>query len=222
MKTNKIFLYFVLSVLLSLFASCSPKKMAVSQKTSLATAYIAKPVGQQNCPSSALGYSSVSKGAVYDSSNNWVQFETNVKGFFSTTIDPKEIGQISSDPSYGGGVSFEGAIKLDSSGQVVSGQSSLIFTAIDYYALMGIYPSVTARFASSTGANFEGQFTKNSNQGVLIIRDAYGTVRFDGQLDAQYFSGTITFENTSHILNGETPARGTLGQFRVARCGFLQ
>lgn len=202
-------------------ASCAQKKSGVSSRAS-STSSTVTASGSQCGTSTGVVYASSS------ASSSTTSFETDVKNFLSATINPNEVGTIDGSGSGATGVKFTAAIKLDSSGNVVSASSQLYFTIIDSYAAQGGYDSygnayqpITVKFDQNTGAQFSGQFNTQNNSGQLTIQDSYGTVTLTGTLDAQYFSGTISYQNTQHIL-GSTPAQGTLGQFRVARCGFLQ
>lgn len=197
----------------SLFA-CAPKRSGVTGRNNTANALTnnGNQYSVQNC--------GLSTGIVTGQNAN---FESDVKNFLSATINPDEVGQINAASS----VKFMGTVKTDSAGNVISG-SQLYFTITDSFAAQGgfdsygnVYKPITLTFDQNSGAQFSGQINKQTGLMSINVRDSYGTLQLTGIVDAQSFSGTISYQNTQHIL-GNSPAGGTLGQFRVARCGFLQ
>ena len=200
-------------------AACSPKKQGVRSsfnRSAVSTGVVSNTnLITNTCPQ---GVSPV--GTIFDQGNNiQVSFEDRVKGLLSVTVNPEEVGQISSLPSDSTGVRFKGAIKLDANGNVNLQQSSMLISVYDSYVLQ--YPeqfqAIEVSFAQATA----GQFNMQTGQGYVLFRDQYGEVRFDGIIDAQNLSGTVSYKNNSHI-NGSAPAQGQLGQFSVARCGIFK
>jgi hypothetical protein len=174
----------------------------------------------------ATGQSNI--GAIYDqngfSLTGGASFEDRVKAFLSATINPSEIGTISSSATDSTGVRFQGVISLATNGQVNLTSTKIEILVYDSYVLNSQYATngqkyepIPVRFTSAA----EGRFDPTTGAGFVVFRDSYGEVRFDGKYDAQYFSGTVSFKNTQAV-SGLTPQQGTLGQFYVARCGIIQ
>lgn len=159
-------------------------------------------------------------GTIFDSSySNTISFEERVKNFLSATTAPSDVGTISSAASdYSTGVRFQGMIKLDSSGRVVLGSSKISIKVYDsYVASQGLNPiAVTINTASA------GQFNLSTGVGYVTFKDAYGEIRFDGKIDAQYFSGTVSYTNSTTVVENASPSAGSLGQFAIATCGAVQ
>jgi hypothetical protein len=206
-------------VTLALFvmAGCNPKKNAV--KANVAT-ISGVTVGTQ-CTSTNQN-SNV--GTIYGQAMS-LNFEQQVKALLSATTNPSDIGSISPNQSDSTGVRFSGRVKLDAAGNVVATQSKVTITIYDSYILMDntIQPVILDLDPSAAGKNIQisGQFNTSSGDGFISIRDQYGEIRFQGRIDAERFSGTVTFANTQNVTGGQ-PASGTLGQFWIQRCSFLQ
>ena len=205
-------------------AACSPKKQGV-RSTYNRSAVSTGVVNNTNINTNSCGQGVSPVGTIYDQGNTQTSlytsgsFEERVKGLLSVTVNPEEVGQISSSATDTTGVRFQGAIKVDANGNVNLQQSSLLIKVYDSYVLQ--YPEqfqpIEVSFATATS----GQFNMQNGQGYILFRDQYGEVRFDGTMDAQYFSGTVSYKNYSHI-SGAAPAQGQLGQFYVARCGIFK
>lgn len=205
-------------------AACSPKKQGV-RSTLNRSAISVGIVNNSNINSNFCQQGVSPIGTIYDQGNTQTSlytsgsFEERVKGLLSVTVNPEEVGQISSAATDTTGVRFQGAIKVDANGNVNLQQSSMLIKVYDSYVLQ--YPeqfqAIEVAFATATA----GQFNMQNGQGYILFRDQYGEVRFDGTMDAQYFSGTVSYKNYSHI-SGSAPAQGQLGQFYVARCGIFK
>jgi len=167
-------------------------------------------------------------GTIYDQGQQQAtlyasgSFEDRVKAFLSATVNPTEVGQISSAPADSTGVRFQGTVKLDQNGMVISAQSKIIIKVYDSYMLQNSsYQAIPVQIDPANGGASEGQFNMQTGAGYIVFKDQYGEVRLDGKIDAQFFSGTMSFRNYSTVTGG-TPAQGQLGQFYVARCGIIQ
>ncbi|MFZ3229449.1 MAG: hypothetical protein WA160_04540 [Pseudobdellovibrio sp.] len=207
-------------------AACNPKKD--TSKAANVRANTFSPIGGLSNSVCANGTSSV--GAIYDSGTSSASgtFEDRVKALLSATVDPSEIGQISSSPTDATGVRFKGMLKLDQSGNVVAASSSMSIKVYDSYVVNSQLDAsgnkmseITIDFSASKGTAITGQFNVTTGDGSVSFSDKYGVVRFVGRLDAQNFSGTVSFQNNVNV-NGGAGASGTLGQFSVARCGIIQ
>lgn len=208
----------LLTLALFVMAGCNPKKNSV--KANVAT-ISGVTVGTQ-CTNTTQN-SNV--GTIYDQSMS-MNFEYQVKGLLSATTNPSEVGSISPNQSDSTGVRFSGRIKLDANGNVIGSQSKVTISVYDSYLLFNtsLQPIILDLDPNAAGKNVQitGQFSTSNGDGYISIRDQYGEIRFQGIIDAQRFSGTITYANTTTYNNSGTPASGTLGQFWIQRCSFFQ
>lgn len=147
-------------------------------------------------------------------------FEARVKALLSASVNPAEVGTISSAANDVTGVRFKGIIKLDAAGNVQAAASNITIEVYDSITLSGQEP-IRLEFSTSSGAQITGQFNTQTGDGTVTFSDGYGNIQFAGRIDAQNFSGTVRFQNTQNIT-GAANASGTLGQFTVARCGIIQ
>lgn len=225
MKTTKITQVMMISFSLLMFFGCKPATKAGVRTYSNAigsniynqgTGQYNQGTGQffnvNNCMTNEK-----SIGSVYDSSNS-TQFENQVKSFLSAVTLPSDIGTISSSATdLSTGVRFSGALKLDQNGAVVLTQSKVNMTVYDSFSAQGAKPiPVDINQASS------GQFNLQTGVGYVIFTDGYGEIRFDGKIDSSWFSGTVTYKNYKTVVTNSAPASGTLGQFYISSCGFVQ
>ena len=208
----------LLTLSLLVMAGCNPKKNAV--KANVAT-ISGVTVGTQ-CTNTTQN-SNV--GTIYGQAMSY-NFEQQVKALLSATTNPNEIGSISPNQSDSTGVRFSGRVKLDAAGNVVGAQSKVTITIYDSYILMDntIQPIILDLDPNAAGKNVQisGQFNTSTGDGYISIRDQFGEIRFQGVIDAQKFSGTVTFANSTYYNQSAQPASGTLGQFWIQRCSFLQ
>jgi len=214
-------------MILTLSAACSPKKNSV--KTGVAT--ISGVAAGTQCVSMGAQpatATSPSMGYIFDSTSTSYNFENQVKALLSATTDPSSVSTVSPLPNASGGtgVGFTGVIKLDAAGNVVGAQSQIKITVYDgiWYMNQTANNLIILNFdpASTTNpATLSGQFNTQTGDGVLSLKDKYGEVRFQGKIDAQNFSGQVSFQNTTSVIGG-SPAIGTLGQFSIQRCAILQ
>ena len=207
----------LLTLSLFVMAGCNPKKNAV--KANVATISGVQ-VGAQ-CTTTTQN-SNI--GTIYGQAMSY-NFEQQVKALLSATTNPNDIGSISPNPSDQTGVRFSGRVKLDASGNVVGSQSKITISVYDSFILMDntLQPIVLDLDPNAAEKNVQisGQFNTSTGDGYISIRDQFGEIRFQGVIGAQNFSGTVTFANTTNVMGGQ-PASGTLGQFSIQRCSFLQ
>lgn len=203
-----------------MLAACSPKKSAVKSNVSAVPA--GSILGGTQCPTGSTN-SANNVGSIYDTSMNSYNFENQVKGLLSAAVSPYEVGSISPQGNSSTGVRFSGTVKLDGSGNVLGPQSSVKITVYDSIWFANQSPSnlIEINFAPQRGATIGGQFNLSSGEGTLTLQDQYGQVTFTGRLDAQSFSGTVSYQNSVSVLGG-TPASGNLGQFFIQRCALFQ
>ena len=211
---------------LIILAGCNPKKNSVTASVATISGVA---VGTQCSNSSTTSTSSQSVyGTVYDNSQTAYNFENRVKDLLSATIQPSSVGTISSGQADSTGVRFSGHIKVDASGNVVSANSKVVISVYDSVWLMDLYTTpnekeiqLTFDPNAGTGAVLSGQID-SSGSGYISLKDKFGEVRFDNvKVDAQNFSGVMSFQNAANIAGGANSS-GTVGQFYIQRCAFLQ
>lgn len=167
-------------------------------------------------------------GTIYDQNNQSSlyssgTFEDRVKALLSATVNPSEVGQISSGPNDQTGVRFEGQIKLDANGNVNLQQTRIIIKVYDSLVLQSAidgsnqFQAIPIEFSQASS----GQFNLQTGTGFVSFTDQYGEIRFDGNLSGDFFMGQISFRNTTNVTGGAA-ASGVLGQFYVARCGIIK
>lgn len=212
----------LLSILVLAFGGCNPKKE--SKRTAGMRTAISGTTGSYTPTTYSCGQNLSSIGAIYDQGSSFNgSFESRVKGLLSATIDPSEVGQISSAPNDSTGVRFQGQIKLDSNGNVDLAQTKMVIKVYDSYVVQSAtdgsnqYQAIPIEFAQAAG----GQFNMQTGSGYVVFRDQYGEIRFDGNLSGDYLSGQVSFANTTNVTGGAA-ASGVLGQFYVARCGIIK
>lgn len=221
-------------IALTLLVACNPKQNGVRSNVGGRSGF--NNTGFNNggittntqCMNNSVGgvTSQSNTGLIIDQSNS-LNFESQVKALLSATMFPNSIGSISaSGPSVDGtGVGFTGSIRVDQNGNVISSQSSLVITVYDSIWVANQTSSnlIPISFGPNTGTNatVSGQINVSSGTGMLYLKDQYGEIRFDGHVDAQNFSGTVSFQNSTSVLGGNN-ASGTLGQFMIQRCALFQ
>ena len=209
-----------LILILSLLAACNPKKNSVRANTTSAT-ISGVTLGQ------CAGVNSSQVGTIYDSSFTG-QFENQVKALLSTNVYPSNVGSISSAEADKTGVRFSGKVKLDTNGNVVGAQSNVMISVYDSIwqnAKISNPNEEEIRLNFNPSSNdksvISGQFNISTGDGFLNLKDQYGEIRFTGRIDAQRLSGTVSFQNTTNVSGG-AGLSGSLGQFYIQRCAFLQ
>ncbi len=217
-------------LLLGGLSACQPKKDSVRapfQNNQNLNAFGNAGLGLTN--QCTQGMSNI--GAIYDGGQALSlgvggTFEDRMKALLSATTSPDQVGTIGSGLNDTTGVRFAGTMFLDQSGNVVSAKSKMTISVYDsiWDQNRVSNPSeqpIPLEFDSTKGSQFSGQFNLSTGQGYFSMKDQYGEIRFDGTYNAQTFSGTVSFKNTTNVT-GSAPASGTLGQFTINSCGIVQ
>ncbi len=218
----------LLTVIALAFVGCNPNKEQSTKRTSGVRSATISGTTNGTFTNSYCGNNLSSIGTIYDQGTQQSlysngNFEARVKGLLSATIDPSEVGQISSSPNDQTGVRFQGTIKVESNGTVNLQQTKILIKVYDSFVLQSAqdgsnqYQPIPIEFTSAAA----GQFNIQTGSGYVIFRDQYGEVRFDGNLSGDYLSGQVSFANSTNVTGGSA-AQGVLGQFYVARCGIIK
>ncbi len=216
-------------------AACNPSKDPVRATTLLGSntgANLSREfVLTKQCPQGISGIGAISDtvqsaGSLYSTPGT---FQDRVKALLSAAVLSTDVGDISGSEFDATGVRFQGVIKMDPTSGIVDGSNSkMLIKVYDSFYVNAMndpngtkYDAIQLEFSPLKNAQVSGQFNLQTSEGFLSFRDSYGEVRFEGRLDAQFFSGIVKFQNTKNV-NGGDPATGTVGQFKVARCGIIQ
>lgn len=236
--------FILISMVSLLFVGCDPKQQTVGRSAITRTSNVFGGLNTGYVSSNSCANQQAGLGTIFETSytvqvpqyNNFAtngSFEQRVKNLLSATMDPSEVGQISAldnDQSSRTGVRFQGTIKLDQNGNVIPAQTRLYIKIYDSFVASGQtdangqpYQPIPISFENQAGQTVAGQINKQTGQGTIIFRDQYGEIRLDGQAGADgYFKGSVSFTNTTTVLQGQAPASGLLGQFYIATCAFIQ
>ena len=149
---------------------------------------------------------------------NFLNFLSN-----GTDIAPgtNSIGEIHCNPGNNQGILFRMKVTLNSPLNLSGQNNNLVMQAASSTFEIVIYD--TLQPSSPIGAVFEGlNGTVNGNTADLhfIYNGNAGSkkIRVNGNITADTFSGTISFENEKYWDDRRPGAQGTLGQFSIATC----
>ena len=187
------------------------------------------------------------------SANNWGGItcksggdrDQNFLNFLSNAFDPRDrntLGDISCSPSNTGGILFRMKVTLNGKFDPNGSNDNLAMQPASSHFEIAIYDSwVQKDNEAPIGSTFEGLSGEvNGDQANLTfiyegkdkkLRDNTNyhtgrkTVRLNGAFNADYFEGTISYENEKKwdgTASGKTPGlSGTLGQFKVHTCAVF-
>lgn len=135
-----------------------------------------------------------------------------VQGLISASMDPSELGSIS---SYGD-VAIIGYVDMDQNGNVNRTNSRLRIEIWDDFARSGSAAEIALAFNSLTNSSYNG------NQITLVFEDQFGQIVIDGQFNQYEFYGNVSYQNYQFYGGGSQPDAGVLGSFQVPICGFFR
>lgn len=214
----------LLLILVSAFTACQPKKDSVRGVSNPLNGTLNGITGLGSVATNCT-QSQTTMGAIIDSMQP-ATFTDRVKALLTATMYPQDVGTVGASLSDTTGVRFTGTIYLDGSGNVNASSSNIKIVVYDSIWLMdyNLNPStegIPLEFSASNGATLSGNFNVSSGQGYLLMKDAYGEIRFDGTITSQTFSGNVTFRNYQNVT-GQNAASGSLGQFTISSCGIIR
>lgn len=177
----------------------------------------AVPNNSQSCSSSQQ-----SVGRVYDNGTAGGTFEQRTKGLLSAILNPNLFGTISGSTSGQTGVTIEGHLRYDSSGNVILEQTSMKLMIYDSYVgqldqagqTIDAYPINFSKASSGTMNLATKQFT-------IQFKDQYGEITVTGVVGGSTVTGSISYQNYTSYSGGAA-ASGVLGAFSIATCGWVQ
>jgi hypothetical protein len=209
---------------------CTSKKdddSVVASRGGRGTPGISNPTTNTNSTSTGSGvpngtYEGQSWGEVYcPDSSQQDSFMQSVFDLVSSTMSPDLLGYVSCTHADTTGVRFKGYIEVDSSGNVVTSNSTLRLIVWDSEAgtqtsVGQTIPEYPIDFSRAQSGTVQGSHAD------LVFSDDYGDIRFSGNFDQTYFRGTMSFTNRRSFDNS-TPRSGTFpGEFVVKTCGFFR
>lgn len=250
MKRNLVLLCLVvLSVgFLNACGKKDNKRTSISDRQARDAAPGATQPGEADHQTTDGGAKSSSRGYVYGqiyAGGSEAEFDENVRGFTSSTIDPwgdpnngvtPELGTVSGQLNKTTGVWIRGDAYVQGGTFDPSGtnkrpldvsRTGVRIIVWDSYAgktdTSGqVIPEYGVSFTSATSNSYINYSTKTA---VITFQDDYGWVKFSGQFDADYFWGTVEYQNFDYVRSILAPNDGKwggyLGDFYISTCGFF-
>jgi hypothetical protein len=160
-------------------------------------------------------------GKIYDA-NGSVNFEAQVKGFVSATLNPESLGTISgniSNPTTG--VDFNGSFSFDQDGNLVPDKSTLTIKIFDSYVNQVYNGQVIQPYVVQFSKASEGYLNRSTGQLRVTFQDSYGSIVFDGRMSGANVDGQVTYDNKVAV-DGLSPSSGVLGSFIAYSCSMIK
>lgn len=203
---------------------CQPKQESASVAVQGRTARSGSTTGGLNSSTSGI---STLNGYVYADESYQDGFQDAVTGFLDASVPSEYVGFVSAMGRNNTGVFFggrvalaNGALRGATNGQVaVQTGSRILITVYDEFTGTRDQSGQTIPPIPVYLPNASGYVT--GNNAYLRFADDYGWVEMQGQFDASYFRGTITWDNQRRY-DGQMGSAGTLGSFEVPTCEFFQ
>lgn len=161
------------------------------------------------------------KGRIYDPAGS-ANFERQVKGLLSASIDPSSFGTISgnvNDPTTG--VDVYASIKFDYIGAIVAAESTLQIKVFDSYVGQVVDGKVIREFDITFSKAASGQINRNTRQFQATFTDEYGDVILSGAYNDSIAQGTVYYQNRQSV-SSSYPSNGTLGTFTIPTCFLIK
>lgn len=157
-------------------------------------------------------------GMIY--SDGSMNFQNQVAGFVSSWMDPNDLGTVDGSASSNQtGVDFKGKLKFAAGGQLIREQTGLEITIVDSFTVQGQKPAIA--IASYNSKAISGSQNPTGRTFEVTFQDNYGIVKLAGQYDNSFAWGTVQYQNSKVAMQGMSPQSGTLGLFKISKCGLL-
>lgn len=193
-------------------SGCSKKNSA-----SVRTAGRGVPAGaQQLLNNDGTSCAQNQMGKIFDL-NASPQFESQVKGFVSATLDPREIGTISGDINNRTGIDFQGSFQFDPQGNLIPASSTVYIKIVDSFVYDKPNGQAPQPYVVEFLSAVAGRIDRNTGQFEVRFDDNYGAIIFKGQVNQQIVEGMVYYENHTAV-EGYQKASGVLGNFRGYSC----
>lgn len=167
------------------------------------------------CSSASMNW-----GKIYDP-NASPQFEAQVKGFVSATLDPQSLGTISGNINDKTGIDFSGSFQFDAQGRLIPASSTVVIKIFDSFVGQVYNGQTVVPYAVEFSQASEGIIDRTTRQIQVKFKDSYGEIVFQGQYDNNTVQGTVHYQNYTAVT-GYQPSGGTLGAFRAYTCALIK
>ncbi|WP_413613416.1 hypothetical protein [Bdellovibrio sp. HCB-110] len=162
----------------------------------------------------------MSWGKIYDPSSS-PQFEAQVKGFVSATLDPQSLGTISGNINDKTGIDFSGSFQFDAQGRLIPASSTVVIKIFDSFVGQVYNGQTVVPYVVEFSQASEGIIDRTTRQIQVKFKDSYGEIVFQGQYDNNTVQGTVHYQNYTAV-SGYQPSGGTLGAFRAYTCALIK
>jgi hypothetical protein len=152
---------------------------------------------------------------------NQTQFEAQWKGLMAATMNPNQIGTISSFAGTKQGVHIQGGIRYNGAAISAADLATAQIRIAVWDSLAGttdgsgkIIPEYPIHMIGAQGSVVGGVVQ-------LTFADAYGTITLGGYITGGLLQGTLSFQNFTNPTGGALPNSGPLGAFTINVCDFF-
>lgn len=177
-------------------------------------------VSQGGITPNTCGSTAMNWGKIFDPQAS-PQFENQVKGFVSATLDPQSLGTISGNINDKTGIDFSGSFQFDSQGHLVPGSSTVVIKIFDSYVGQVYNGQTIVPYVVEFTQASEGIIDRTTRQIQVKFKDSYGEIVFQGQYNNNTVEGTVRYQNFTAV-SGLQPAGGVLGSFRGYTCSLIK
>ncbi len=206
-------------VVIGLSLSACAKKDGGAVRVAGRTTSTGTGISQGNIPNTCAN-ANMTVGKIYDPYNS-PNFEAQVKGFVSATLDPQSLGTISGNINDRTGIDMIGSFQFDSAGKLVAASSKVLIKIFDSYVGQVYNGQTIAPYQVEFSQAKEGMIDRTTRQFQVKFQDGYGEITFQGTFDSTVAQGTVYYQNYTAV-SGSQPAQGTLGAFRAYTCALIK
>lgn len=139
------------------------------------------------------------------------QFTMTVKNFLSASLKDTDVGTVSGS-RYSTSTGVRVWVDLFRSNQVDQANAQLLIVIYD--SIYASNPSAGTINVALGRGSLKQQSYSGSNLS-LTFEDQYGRIILNGSIQANYFSGSVSFQNYTFWDGKSAPLSGTLGQFSI-------
>jgi hypothetical protein len=222
-----IFLFSLMTVLLqgcsgggTTAVSAMDRQQRSTTASPVTQTYNNPPIETQNCQYSESGVIYDSSASQLESDAGSTSFRQRLVDFVSISLSPESLGEVSGVYGASTGVQMRLRVRFTSSGQIVSGSSSLEISIYDSYVGQsdesGIPIEPIVIFLDTVKS---GTFNASSKQLQVVFADQYGEVSLQGRVQGTDLQGTVSFQNFTSFDNS-SPRSGVLGEFLIPACSI--
>lgn len=176
--------------------------------------------GRQFSPRDGKPWGTIYGGSILSDT----QFNYNIQDFLAPAMDPMDVGYVSSSANDSTGVRFWGYIEPSRGYFNPNGMSQTTIRSNNSELRLTIWDEYTGSIDASgdlvtdipwhAKGRAEGEIAGNTAR-IRFIKEGVGWVELYGSFDAQYFSGTVWFDNNRGYAN-------YLGAFYISTCSFFR